>query len=137
MNASNYLENAALRHVLGVAAFTPPSTIYCALSTSTPNDAGGVTEPSGGSYARQTVAFTVSGTTPTIAVNSAMVSWPTATAPWGAITYVCLFDALTGGNLLFWLRLVSDSDFATPTSKAIDTGDIFEIPATQLRVRCD
>ena len=65
MNASNYLENAALRHVLGIASFTPPSTVYCGLSTTTPNDAGNVTEPSGGSYARQVVAFNVSGTTPT------------------------------------------------------------------------
>ena len=96
-----------------------------------------MTEPSGGSYARQATTFTVSGTSPTMAVNTAAVVWPIATASWGTITHVCLYDALSGGNLLFWLRLVDSSDYATPVSQTVIAGDQFTVDASALRLRCD
>jgi hypothetical protein len=46
------LENKMLGHLFGTA-YTAPTTVYMALSTTTPTDAGGnVTEPSGNGYAR-------------------------------------------------------------------------------------
>ena len=44
MSFSNYLETEILDHVFGGAAYTAPSTLYVALYTATPNDAGGGTE---------------------------------------------------------------------------------------------
>ena len=50
---SDYAEGKLLDHVLKVAAFTVPTNIYIALSTADPLDDGsGLTEPSGGAYAR-------------------------------------------------------------------------------------
>ena len=52
---SDYLEAQILDHVLGGADFVRPATVHLALSTTTPTDAGGITEPSGGAYARQAI----------------------------------------------------------------------------------
>jgi hypothetical protein len=95
------------------------------LYTAAPTDAGGGTQVSGNAYARVSVAFTVSGTT-TAATNSAAVEFAAATASWGTIVAVGIFDASTSGNLLAWADLT--------TSKTIDTGDIFRIPAGDLDI---
>ena len=38
---SDYLENKVLDHILGNTAYTAPATLYFALFTSAPSDAGG------------------------------------------------------------------------------------------------
>ena len=70
---SDYLEDKVLDHVFGGTAYTAPATLYVALYTVAPDDTGGGTEVTGGSYVRQTGAFTVSGTSPTTASNSAAI----------------------------------------------------------------
>jgi predicted metal-binding membrane protein len=126
MSFSNYLETEILDHVFGGAAYTAPSTLYLALYTADPSDAGGGTEVSGGAYARQTVAFTVSGNT---ASNTAAVEYPTATANYGTVVAVGVMDASSGGNLLAYAGLTSD--------KAIETGDVFRVPAGDLDITLD
>ena len=126
MSFSNFLETEILDHVFGGNAYTAPSTMYLALYTATPSDTGGGTEVSGGSYARQEVAFTVSGDT---ATSSAVVEFPTATASWGTITQVGVFDASTGGNLMAYADL--------SVSKTIDSGDVFRVPAGDLDITLD
>ena len=37
---SNYLEEKLLDHTLGTSAYTTPSTVYLALHTAVPTDAG-------------------------------------------------------------------------------------------------
>lgn len=123
---SNYLETAVLNHVFGASAYTAPTTLYLALYTAAPSDTGGGTEVSGGSYARQTVAFTVSGDT---ASNTSAIEFPTATASWGTVVYVGVFDALTSGNLLAYAALT--------TNKAIDSGDVLRVPAGDLDITLD
>lgn len=110
---SNYLEDAILNHVLRNTALTSPTTVYVALFTVAPTDTGGGTEVSGGSYARQAVTFgaPVSGTV----ANSGAVTFPTATANWGTIVAIGIFDAVTVGNLLYYGNLT--------TSKVVDNGD--------------
>ena len=120
---SDYLETELLDHVFANNAYTAPTTIYCALYTAAPSDAGGGTEVTGGSYARQSMAFSVTGDT---ASNTAQVAFPTATADWGTVTHVGLFDASTSGNLLAWGELTS--------SKLVETGDIFRIAAGDLDI---
>ena len=127
MAFSDYLEDKVLDHVFGGNAFTAHSTLYVALFTVAPSDTGGGTEVSGGAYARQTATFNVSGTNPTEASNVASIEYPTATASYGTVLAVGVFDALTGGNLLAYSTLT--------TNKTIDAGDVFRINAGDLDIR--
>lgn len=126
MSLSNYLETKILDHVFGGTAYTAPSTLYVALYTAAPGEAGGGTELSGSGYARQTAAFTTSGNTTS---NSAAIEFPTATAAWGTITHVGVFDASTAGNLLVYTALTA--------SKTIDSGDVLRIPTGDLDITMD
>jgi len=96
------------------------------LFTTDPGEAQGGTEVSGGAYVREAVTFTVSGDT---ATNSAAVEWPVATADWGTITHVAIYDALTGGNQIAYASLT--------ISKIIATGDVIRISAGELDVTLD
>jgi hypothetical protein len=124
---SDYFENKIIDHMLRGQPFTPPSTIYLALFTVAPTDAGGGTEVSGGGYARQ--AFTLTPASGGTSSNSADIVFPTATADWGTIVAVGIFDAATGGNLLMWGNLT--------TSKTVNSGDTFKINAGDLNISFD
>jgi hypothetical protein len=124
MALSATLEQAILKHILGVAAWTMPTTVYIALFTTSPAmpaGTGGV-EVSGGAYARQPVTFGVAGSGPAAANNSALITFPTATAAWGTIVGAGIYDALTAGNLI-------DAGALT-ASKVIGIGDVFTFPAS-------
>ena len=124
---SDYLENELLDHVFGNAAYTSPATVYAALYTAAPSDAGGGTEVSGGSYARTAASFgaAASGSV----TNDAAIEFPTATTSWGTVTHVGVFDASTSGNLLAWVAL--------DTSKAVDSGDQVRFAVGTLTVSLD
>jgi hypothetical protein len=120
----DFLEDELLDHVFGNAAYAAPATLYLALSTTDPTDDGsGITEPGGGSYARLGVANNAtnfpaaSGGSKS---NGTDFTFVTATASWGVIAYMAIFDAGAGGNMLAHASLTS--------SKTIDNGDtvIFE-----------
>ena len=100
--------------------------MYVALYTVAPDDTGGGTEVTGGSYVRQTGTFTVSGTSPTTATNSAAIEYPTATADYGTVVAVGILDASSGGNLLAYADLT--------TSKTVSTGDVFRFDAGDLDI---
>ena len=123
---SDYLEDKVLDHVFGGVAYTAPTTHYVALYTVAPTDTGGGTEVTGGSYARQTSTFTVSGTDPTTATNAAAIEYPTATGDYGTVVAVGILDALSGGNLLAYADLT--------TSKTVSTGDVFRFDAGDLDI---
>ena len=128
MSFSNFLETEILDHVFGAAAYTAPGTMYLALFTSNPDEDASGTEvsTSGTAYARQTVAFTVSGNT---ASNTGAVEYPTATATFGTVSHVGVMDASTSGNLMAYAALTS--------SKTIATGDVFRVPAGDLDITLD
>ena len=126
MSFTNFLETEILDHVFAGSAYTAPGTLYLALYTAAPGETGGGTEVSGGAYARQSVSFTTTGNTTS---NSAAVEYPTATASFGTVTHVGVFDASTGGNLMAYAALSS--------SKTIDTGDVFRVPAGDLDITLD
>lgn len=115
---SDFAENTVLNLFLGAGAYTPPATLYAALFTVSPTDAGGGTEVSGGSYAR--VAVTNNTTNWPAASggsksNGTQITFPTPTANWGTIVAFGLFDAATAGNLLYW--------GAISPSKTVNNGD--------------
>jgi len=122
---SDYLEDKLLKHAFTNTSYTPAATMYVGLYTAAPTDAGGGTQVTGGSYARVSVAFTVSGTG-TLCTNSAAVEFAAATASWGTIVAVGIFDASTSGNLLAWADLA--------VNKTIESGDIFRIPTGDLDI---
>lgn len=132
---SNYLENKVLDHVLRVASYAQPSTLYVALfaSGSGPGEAGGGTElPSAAGYIRQPVVFAA-------AVNGTSLSTADIDffAPGGAgvaigtttVGHFGIYDALSGGNLLYF------GDLQAP--KTITTGDLLRIPANGISVSED
>ena len=128
MSFSNYLETKVLDHVFGGTAYTAPATLYLALFTANPNEDGSGTEvsTSGTAYARQSVAFTISGNT---ASNTAAVEYPTATANYGTVSHVGIYDASSAGNLIAYAALTS--------SKSIETGDVFRVPTGDLDITLD
>jgi hypothetical protein len=134
MSFSDYLEDKVLNHVFGGTSYTAPTTLYVGVFTSAASDTGPGTEVSGNGYARQSVAFTVSGTSPTTASSSAAVEFPEATGSWGTVTYAGVFDAVSGGNMLAWAQLTDPADFVTALPKAITAGDILRISAGNLKV---
>ena len=124
MSFSNFLETEILDHVFAGAAYTAPTTKYLALFTALADgEAGSVTEVTGGGYARQSVAFTTSGNTTS---NNAAVEYPTATANYGTVTHVAVFDASTSGNMMAYAALSSN--------KTIETGDVFRVPSGDLDI---
>jgi hypothetical protein len=123
---SDYLEDKVLEHVFGGNAYTAPGTLYVALYTVAPTDTGGGTEVSGGGYVRKSGAFTVSGTNPTTASNTSAIEYPTATADYGTVVAVGIFDASSSGNLLAYANLTS--------SKVVSSGDVFRFNASDLDI---
>lgn len=124
-NLSNYLENKLIDHFLGTTTFTKPSAVYVALFTVAPNDAGGGTEVTGGSYARQTATFTAAASGATS--NDANIDFVNMPA---AITVaIGIFDALTSGNLLLWGTLTAN--------KTTDAGDTLRIATGDLDISID
>ena len=121
---SNFLENALINATLRNTTYTSVATVYVSLWTSDPTDAGSGTEVSGGSYARTAVTFGAPSNGASL--NSADVTFPTATASWGTVGWIGLNDATTSGNLLFHTPL--------DTAKTIESGDIFKIASGSLTV---
>jgi hypothetical protein len=121
---SNYLENAIINGTLRATTFTAPAAVYVSLHTADPTDAGTGTEVSGGSYIRQAATFGAPSNG--VSTTTADITFPQATANWGTIGWIGIWDAQTTGNLLYHTAL--------DTSKAIDNGDIFKIASGSLTV---
>jgi hypothetical protein len=124
---SNYTENLLLNWLLTTNSATRPTAWYVGLFTSAPSDSGGGTEVTGNGYARvATGTISVSGTD-TTATNSAAIEFAAASGGnWGTVTHAAIFDASTSGNMLAWAALT--------TSRTINDGDVFRIPAGSLTV---
>jgi len=122
---SNYLENALINATLRNTTYTSPATVYAALFTSDPTDAGSGTEVTGGSYTRKAITFAAPSNG--VATNSAAaVEFDQATGNWGTITHFGIYDASTSGNLLYHGALA--------TSKTIQTGDVFKFATSSVSV---
>lgn len=105
LSMTHYLEGKVIDNVLRNTAYTPPTTVYIGLFTSTVDKTAAGTEVSGGSYARQSMAFGAAGSASSsgqTTSNTAAVTFPNPTAAWGTVTYVAFFDASSGGNMLLF-----------------------------------
>jgi hypothetical protein len=102
----HYMQNRISDLLFGGTTVTFPGTYYFGLST-TPiaADGTGITEPSGGSYAR--VSKTVNSTNfegysdlRWCWANKTAITFPAPTGDWGLIRYGFISDASSGGNIL-------------------------------------
>jgi len=103
--------NRFLTWMMTQSTVARPTTIRAALFTSA------TSEVSGGGYSRKTISFSDGsnrGTSNTNTVNF------TATANWGTISHIGLYDAQTNGNLL-WQGPVAGG------GKLIENGDTLVI----------
>ena len=130
MSFTDYLELELLDHILGPGAYTAPTSVWIALSTTTPLDDGtNFTEPAAGAYARVEVVNSPANWPAAAAgqkKNAATVTFPTATAAWGTITYVGIFDAVSGGHLLM--------TGALGTTRVVNADDVAEFLADSIVV---
>ena len=121
---SDYSEDGVFDHLLRNSALTSPVTVYAALFTDSVDDDASGTEVTGGSYAREAITFGApsngSGS------NSGAITFTTATAGWGTVTHMAIFDHVSAGNLIFWGALA--------VSRAVLDGDIALFPISALTV---
>ena len=105
---TDYLSKKFLDWVFGKQSYTPPDTVYCALSTTTPlPDGTNFTEPAGANYSRLAVANNVTNF-PGAAIEAAKetvhcaiaIVFPTTNGAWGTITWAGWFEAASGGNMI-------------------------------------
>lgn len=133
---SNYLYTAYMNFILRGGSFTPPASVYVALFTSAPSIVGtGGTEVASNAttkYARVEVRSVSSNWTAPSGSNLEIsnVNEITFAVPgdtWGTIVAAGLYDAATGGNLL-WVGNIG-------TSKPVQNGDgAPRILANQLKI---
>ena len=129
---TDYLEAALLNHTFRGVAWTAPATVWAAAMLTNPVDAGtGGTEVSAGGYARvaiigTTTTWTAPGAAGTIG-NAALLNFGTATADWGTVTGIAIFNADTSGTCLMFGTLTAN--------KAIASSDIFQIAIGDLGIQ--
>jgi hypothetical protein len=126
-NISTYAADKLLDALLRDTAYTSTTT-YVALFTTDPTmpaGTGGV-EVSGGSYVREQLNTLLAAAASGSSSNSSAVNWPTASAAWGTITGVGIYDAVTAGNLLAAGPLTAN--------KTVGSGDTFSLPISDLTV---
>lgn len=111
--------NAILDRTLGV---NPSSTRQVRLYTTLPTATAAGTEVSGGSYSPQTIVFDAA--TAGATQNSALITFPAATAPWGTVVGWAVTD---GSGVQKTFRALSPS-------VAVNTGDVVKFNAGDLDV---
>lgn len=137
---SNYLESQVITHIFRTGTFVKPTSLALALCTAAVTDTHtGANIPelaNAGSYARQAVnpndtmwtgPTSGNGTT----TNTPAITFPTASADWGTISYVAIVDNASygAGNLIFYGALA--------TTKIVSNGDTFQFASTNLQVQVD
>jgi hypothetical protein len=123
MPKSYYADNVALNAFLRNTSFTPPVQTWVAIFTVAPTPAGGGTEVAGNGYGRQMATFTVPSNGS--CASTADITFPIdVVADWGTIVAFGLFDASSGGNLLYFANLSSP--------RYVAVNDQVKFPAGQL-----
>lgn len=94
-----------------------------------PTKSSNGTEPVGGSYAR--VEIDMDAVFPAAASsetgNDELVSFPTSTGTWGSIVGYALWDASTGGDVLFWFPLTE--------AVLVESGRAITFPIDNIKIR--
>jgi hypothetical protein len=131
---SNYLYNKQMNYLLKNTSWTPPSSLWVALFTTVPSldGTGGVeVSTSGTNYGRIEIQAANGWQGPSGSnqeySNISDLTFQVPTANWGTIQGAGLYDAQTGGNLMYVAYLT--------TAKVVNNGDgAPKILAGQLRI---
>lgn len=110
MAMTTAVKNSILNNLFRNQSYDFPNTVYIGLSKTTPNaDGTGVTEPSGGAYARKSISTNstnFSAANGGSIHNLTAITFPESTADWtdasNPIVSWVMYDAATGGNLLMY-----------------------------------
>jgi hypothetical protein len=121
---SNYMEDAITAWINGTTFPSAPTNTYVQLYSQDPTDAGSAT---GALYTRISVASggwtRGTGGAGTLS-NTGVITITSSAASGATATHVAVFNAITGGNLLFYGALSA--------SKSIGVGDEVKFNALQL-----
>lgn len=125
---TNYLEAKLLDHVFSDPAYSPPSTLYVALSSTVPTEGGtNFTEPGAG-YTRLATTSTdwapAALGDPTTKTNVVVFQFPLSTGSWGTLQYFGIFDAAVAGNLLIADALTVPQTVAANSIVIFNTGEL-------------
>jgi hypothetical protein len=124
---SDYLENEILDHILGGGDYTRPASVFVGLFTTAIGDDGSGDEVTGNDYER--VEVTNNNTNFPAAVNGVKsngqeIAFPQPSASWGAVRAVGIFDASSGGNLLFSANLSQQVTIAAGDTPSWPAGSL-------------
>lgn len=127
---SNYLEAAVINASLRGANLVAPATntLHLAVFTADPTDDGNVNEVVGAWYARQACpswAAPANGQTS----NSNTITFPAVTGSGVTVTHFGIFDASSGGNMLYSAPLT--------TQKNLGVSDVLSFAPGSLVVTLD
>lgn len=106
----NNTDIANIGDTAGIQGSTAAGSLYVALYTVAPSDAGGGTEAAYTGYAREAVARTTSGWTVAgnNASNAAAITFGENTGSSETLVAFAILTALTGGDMLYWGDLDSN-----------------------------
>lgn len=125
---SNFAELELLDHVFN-AAYTPPATVYLALCTADPTDAGtgaSMSEVANtNSYARTAITFGAASSRRV--TQSALVTFPQATGSWGTITHWAIVDSAThgAGNMLAYGSFSPSKSIVNANTPSVPTSTVY------------
>lgn len=129
---SEYLERLSVDIILGAVPYTPPATVYFALSTAafdrtaTGSAMNEVTNTT--SYIRASVSndlnqWPLADAFTSVKTNASIISFPAPDSSWGTVMSWYLVDAPTDGNVLY------GEDLSTPQQPAVGVAPYFNAGA--------
>lgn len=121
---SDWAEKACLDWLMGGATPTRPSARYLALYTGAPSDSGGGTEMSGGGYARQALTCDAAASGAGSCSNSNALTFTISGVDPQPYTHGGIFDAASGGNLLWHGPLTAPKDLGDGDSIVFAAGEL-------------
>lgn len=127
MAMTDYLENKVLDHIFNNTAYTSPTTVYIGLLSAVPTDSTAGTELTNTGYSRKSISVgTASAGTVT---SDAAISWTNSDgSDWSPALALGIYDASTGGNLLF---------YKTISGRTVKDGETLTIASGDLSVTLD
>lgn len=127
---TNTTSEKLLKLLVGQSSFFGESVkldIYLGLFTTKPTQSSSGQEVTGGNYSRQSIpsgAWTYDSASNRME-NNALISFNAASASWGTIRAVGLFDNSAGGNLLWYTYLSTPISINTNETLALSASTLF------------
>ena len=127
-NLTYYSANKINDRLFGATAYTPPTTYYLGVSTTSVGANGtGATEPSDTAYARVSIAnlkTSFGNSSNGVVSNIIQFQFPESLASWGVIGYWFISDSLTGGNIWYRGSLTASKTVEAQTTLILPVGSL-------------